>query len=384
MSHESLATRTLTDRQVAVLDREYNLADGHAYRPCTSAERALLDVAPARFQQVDRRRQAAIETDYFEAFFSLGAQTLDRTHFERFPCFTASTGIEIIANYLRLNDLSVTLIEPCFDNLKDILRRHQIPLSVFPDLLLSADGEALQEFLEQISTDVLFLVSPNNPTGSTLGKANLARIIAFCSRSSIILILDTCFRFYLPEEEVYDQYKMLAESDINCILIEDTGKTWPTLEIKAPFISVSDRLVDPIARINSDFLLHISPFAIGLLTDFVRLSIDDRRGQIRAVVAENRAALNAELASTFLVPIEQPFMSVSWARIESAMPAVTLSELLAEQNVHVLPGNQFFWSDESLGDPFLRLALVRDTAMFAQAVARLGDVCRQHTPSVAW
>jgi aspartate/methionine/tyrosine aminotransferase len=252
-----------------------------------------------------------------------------------------------------------------------------VPLSVFPDRLLSADGEELEAFLESTTTDALFLVSPNNPTGTTIGQDNFARIIAFCARRGTTLILDSCFRFYVPEEDTYDQYKMLAAADIDCIVIEDTGKTWPTAELKAPFMSVSRRLVDPIARINSDFLLHVPPVVVALLTGFLQLSAEDGRGLIRDVVAQNRAVLQAELAATFLRPVERPFMSVSWLQIESSMSSGTLSALLAQENVHVLPGNQFFWSDESLGDRFVRVALVRDPVMFAQAAANLAQVCQR-------
>ncbi|WP_406302612.1 aminotransferase class I/II-fold pyridoxal phosphate-dependent enzyme [Streptomyces sp. NBC_00885] len=370
-------SRNLTERQVSVLSDEFNLADGHAYRKWNAAEQAILDTTPAMFRQLDRRQQSAIESTYFETFFSLAQQMLNTSHFERFPCFTASGGIEIIANYLRLNNLSATLIEPCFDNLKDILKRHQIPLSPFPDDLLEAEGEVLDAFLAQMTTDVLFIVSPNNPTGATAGKENFARIVDFCARQNKTLILDACFRFYLPDGEVYDQYAMLADADVDCIVIEDTGKTWPTLELKGPFISVSDRLIDPIAHINSDFLLHVSPFAIGLMTDFLNLSIADNRGHFRAVAAENRATLYVELAPTFLQPVERPYMSVSWLKINADIPAVTLTELLGKEGVYVLPGNQFFWTDQALGDTYLRVALMRDPKMFKQAAACLSEALQR-------
>lgn len=367
--------RNLTERQVAVLSKEYNLADGHAYRKWNAAEHAVIDALPTKFRQVNRRQQDSIETDYFETFFTLAAQTLDTTRYARFPCFTASTGIEIIANYLRLNDLSVTLIEPCFDNLKDILKRHRIPLSVFPDSMLEANPDALTAFLEQTATDVLFLVSPNNPTGTTANEENLGRIIDFCARRGTMLVLDSCFRFYVPDHEVYDQYRMLAEADIDCIVIEDTGKTWPTLELKVPFLSVSDRLVGSISRINSDFLLHVSPFTVGLMKEFLDISIGDNRGYVREIVARNRDSLYPALAPTFLRPVEKPYMSVSWLRIESEMRAVEFIEVLGRQAVHALPGNEFFWTDPALGDSFVRIALMREPDMFAEAVVKIRYAC---------
>lgn len=378
--------RTLTDLEVAALGQEYNLADGHAYRSWTAAEEELVGDLASRFRQVDRRQLADLEDAYFRTFFGLSRQTLDGTQFERFACFTASSGIELIANHLRLEGLSVALIEPCFDNVKDILRRHGVPLTVFPDAMLHADADILEAFLAGLGSDVLFLVSPNNPTGSVLGQGNFARILEHCARRGVTLVLDTCFRFYLAPDDVFDQYRMLIDSGINWIVIEDTGKTWPTLEIKAPFISVSRGLAGAMARINSDFLLHVSPFALALLTDFLRVSAADDCRAIRELVSLNRAVLNTALQPTILQPVTdgdgEPFMSLAWLKIRGHLTAGQLTRILGDGGVHVLPGNQFFWSDARLGDSYIRVALTRDPSMFAQAADRLADLCT-HTRTQA-
>lgn len=257
-----------------------------------------------------------------------------------------------------------------------------MPLEPFPDDLLEADGEELIAFLEQITSDVLFIVSPNNPTGSTVRSANFERIVQFCARAGKTLVLDSCFRFYMPDDQVYDQYKILADSDIDCIVIEDTGKTWPTLELKGPFLSVSERLVPDVSHINSDFLLHVSPFSIGLMTDFLRTSLKDGRSHIRGVAAQNRTVLHAELVGPFLTPVEREHMSVSWLRIDADITATEVAEELARDGVHVLPGNEFYWTDKSVGDSYIRVALMRDPEMFVQAAARLGETCRRLTKAV--
>jgi len=367
--------RNLTELQVSVLVDEFNLADGHAFRSWSPAERAVIEAAPTMFKEFDRRVHRSIEERYYRTFFSLAEQTLNPSHFTQFPYFTASTGIEVIANFLRLRSLSVALIEPCFDNLKDILRRHDIPLTSFPDELMTADPSVLREFLERTTADAFFLVSPNNPTGAHLPEDNFRTIVEFCAEHDRILILDACFRFYLPAHEVYDQYEILIGSTVDCIVIEDTGKTWPTLEIKAPFISTSPHLTPSIAKIDSDFLLHVSPFAIRLVDGFLRTSAADGRSHIRGIVEHNRDVLRRHLEPTFLRQVERSFMSVSWLRIDCDMRAVELVEHLARANVHVLPGNQFFWSDASVGDGFIRVALMRDAVMFEAAAILLAGVC---------
>lgn len=371
--------QNLTQLEVAVLTEELNVADGHAYRAWSPSELAVIGSVAEKFRRVDRRDYQRIEQEYFTTFHELGRQTLDTGHFERFPCFTASSGIEIIANYLRLNGLSVTLIEPCFDNLKDILARHGVPLTPFPDEKLAGSLDDLDAFLDTVTTDVIFVVSPNNPTGTTVTSEQLQHLLAFCRSHNKQLIIDTCFRFYLPAEQVYDQYRLLGDSDVDCIVIEDTGKTWPTMEIKAPFLAVSHRLAPTISQINLDFLLHVSPVAISLLTDFLRLSIADGLASVHDVTAANRQLLYAELTGTVLRPVERPFMSMSWLTIDSAMTAGQVTALLRDRDVHALPGGPFFWSDPAVGAGYLRISLSRDTETFRRAASRIGQVGREIT-----
>jgi hypothetical protein len=93
----------------------------------------------------------------------------------------------------------------------------------------------------------------------------------------------------------------VLEAGIDAVLIEDTGKTWPTSEIKAPFFAVSRTrgLFDRIYDIYTDFLLHVSPVGIKLMDEFIRLSEQDDIASIHEVVRVNRKALYENLAGTF-------------------------------------------------------------------------------------
>jgi aspartate/methionine/tyrosine aminotransferase len=367
----------LTDAEVAALEEHHNLADGHAFRRWTDEELAIVERSTAIFKSVDRRRQTQIENDYLEAFFTLQRQSLRPDRFRSSMCFTASMGLEVVANYLRLNRMSATLVEPCFDNLADILKRHHVELYVFSDEYLGASSETFQAALDAIRSDAVFLVTPNNPTGSQLTRANLIALAQFCARGKKLLVLDTCFRTYLPDNDIYDQYEILIDSGVDFFVLEDTGKTWPTLEIKAPFFCVSSSIADAVSRIYSDFLLHVSPFSLALLREFILLAHQDQRRQIRDVVRLNRDVLYRDIAGTPLSPQEAPFMSVSWLRIDADWGAIDLRDAAAADGVHVLPGRQFFWSDPSLGDKYIRVALVRDLDLFTPASSRFGMTCRR-------
>jgi aspartate/methionine/tyrosine aminotransferase len=371
--------KNLTGYEIDGLHRSYNLTDGHAFRRWTASEEAIIDRSPQLFKESNRRMQASIERDYFRDFLRLSKQTWDADTLAYLMCFTASMAFEIIANHLRSRRLTATLIEPCFDNLADILHRHGVPTSPFPDAFLESPNEAFENALDRVSSDAICLVTPNNPTGRTLSEENLRRLVAFCKQHGTLLILDNCFRAYLPRNLVYDQVRIILDADIDALLIEDTGKTWPTVEIKAPFFAVTRArgLFERIYDIYTDFLLHVSPVGIKLVNEFILLSEQDDMASIHEIVRVNRKALYEDLAGTFLMPCERPFASVAWLRIRHAMTGLALKQVLDKHGVFVLPGDLFFWHNRLRGEQYIRVALVRDAKMFREASGLLGEVCRK-------
>jgi aspartate/methionine/tyrosine aminotransferase len=365
-------------QEIDSLPHDFNLTDGHAYRRWLPAEEEVIARSATLFKSCTRRQQAEIERAYIADFHSLAGQTHDERAVGYLMCFTASIAIEIVANHLRLGGLSLALIEPCFDNLADIFRRHRVPMSPFPDGLLEADGDAFERALSRIDADAICLVTPNNPTGRALTEENLRRLLRFCKDAGKLLIMDTCFRAYLPRHLVHDQYRLILDADVDAVIFEDTGKTWPTSEIKAPFFATTRArgLYDAIYSIYTDFLLHVSPVGVRLAHEFIRLSMSDGLESIHKVVRDNREALHAAIAETFLVPQERPFASVSWLRLNAAMTGRELRRVLAERGLFVLPGNQFYWDDRRKGDRYIRVALTRDADMFRDAATLLGEVCR--------
>jgi aspartate/methionine/tyrosine aminotransferase len=207
----------------------------------------------------------------------------------------------------------------------------------------------------------------------------LRSLVAFCKRNDTLLILDNCFRAYLPRNLAYDQVRIILDADIDAVLIEDTGKTWPTAEIKAPFFAVTRAggLFERFYDIYTDFILHVSPVAIRLNHEFIRLAAQDELASVQEVVATNRDALYEQTSGTFLTPCERRFVSVAWLRIEHPVDGLELKRILDQRGVFVLPGRHFFWHDRRRGEKFIRVALARDADMFSEAATLLGDLCRE-------
>lgn len=365
--------KNLTEYEIPVLPEEFNLTDGHMYRAWSSEESKIIDRATDIFKSVHRQMQPQLEAEYVRLFMELAEQRLDSENQKYLICTTASEALEIVANYMRLAGKTLSFIEPCFDNLADIYKRHDIPLTPFPDECL--ESPRISEFLANSTTSAICLVTPNNPTGTTLTQDNLAKLLKHCKERGVFLVLDTCFRAYTPHEEVYDQYGMLIDSGIDYAVIEDTGKTWPTMELKVPILAVSNSVYQPIYDIYTDFLYHVSPFSVQLMTEFIKNSIRDNKEYLHHIVRVNRNALYRNIEGTFLTPVEKQ-TSVSWLKIKG-FTSFELKDALAQSGIHILPGDYFYWSNREQGKHYIRISLSRDPESFAKGAELLGGVCRQ-------
>lgn len=367
--------RNLTQEEVDALPFEHNLSDGHAFRSWTHAESAIIAQSARFFAESDRRGGQRAEAEYIRRYLALGGQSYIPDYFTGLMSYSASMAVEIVANLLRLRRLSAALIEPCFDNIADILRRHRVPLQPFPETVLTDGTAALEALLETLTADVIFLVSPNNPTGTVVTEAAFTRIVEYCVAEGKLLVLDGCFRVYLSDEEVYDHYRILAASGIDCVVIEDTGKVWPAAELKAPFLSVSPRLVSAVIGMHSDFLLHLSPFTVRLITEFVCLAEADGGRYLRELVVENRTLFQSRIPGSFLRTDDTQKLGLAWLEVSAGgLDGEGVRRLLAERGVHVLSGERFYWSSPHLGRRHLRMALLRDPDIIVHASAVIADL----------
>ncbi|MEX2158161.1 MAG: pyridoxal phosphate-dependent aminotransferase [Dehalococcoidia bacterium] len=365
--------RNLTEQELPALPEPFNLTDGHVHQLWSDRQLAIIKSLSQRFLSVSREHQQDLEAAFLQSFYGLAKQSVDGEHTKYLLCHSASMAIEIVANYLRLHHLDLTLIEPAFDNLADIYKRHGVALHSLPDRSLASD--AFPDALKNVSTRAIAIVAPNNPTGTTISRQNFELLLDFSRRNRTLLVIDCSFRFF-DESFEWDQYSLLNDAGIEYVVIEDTGKTWPTHELKIGILAASTGIASRLSKIHTDFILHVSPFTLSLLTSFIDDSIGDDLRHVRGQIAANRKKLYEELDGTFLQPVEEPFMSLSWAKIHAKTSAAELVNRLEENGVHVLSGYNFFWDHRWQGAKYIRIALARDPSAFRGAAERLGAVIR--------
>jgi aspartate/methionine/tyrosine aminotransferase len=282
-------------------------------------------------------------------------------------CTSASQSIDMAAAYLFRNKMSVGLLQPTFDNLAQIMKRWELEVHAVSEDQIFPLGS--QQKLDPTEFDALFVVNPNNPTGSFLSKEQASNLISWCVDNSKLLILDQTFRFFDPNP--FDLMAMLEQSQVSFIVIEDTGKTFPTQDMKASIFSYSSDIALAVEAVYEEIFLGVSPFALQVINQFILDAITDGiENVVLKKVREHRQILLDTLQGTFLKPAMKSSLdlSVQWLYIDH--PTLTDMDIvhkLAETGLVVLPGRHFFWQDAEQGHSYIRISLLKPEVMFSRA-----------------
>jgi enduracididine biosynthesis enzyme MppP len=358
----------LTEIEISALASAVNVADGHARFGLSASQQKIIGSLPELFHQAAETPADLLDADAHRAFLAGLGQHGALTGHEILSCYSSSVAMEILSRSLAASGrLSVALIHPTFDNIPDILKGVGARLRPVSEEQLSGGEPALPP-----GTDVLFITTPNNPTGWVLGPGQLAYWARQCARRDVILALDTSFRGF-DQNAQYDHYDVLSRAGCRYVVVEDTGKLWPTLDLKAGYLVFPQREELPLRRIYTDILLGISPLVMLLVQLFAEDASEGGFAELRRFIRANRVVLREELASQDSLSCPDPASRVSVERV--AVPAsVTATQMwrdLSHSGVHMLPCSQFHWADPVAGERYVRIALGRPPEVIQAAAAAI-------------
>jgi aspartate/methionine/tyrosine aminotransferase len=368
-------TQSLTDFERLGFSALLGLADGHAYQDLDPVYRPAVDSLGSLWYECEKIPVIEAEERFRNAFALLSRSSAVATLPFYKICPTASNAIDIAGAVLADRGVVTGLIEPTFDNLSLILRRRRVrvrPISEI-ELARSAGEGTLPKFLDDQSCGAVFLVQPNNPTGFELDSAALQAVAEYCAHRGTILLLDNSFRFY--RRQPLDDYNILLRAGVSFICIEDTGKIWPTHDLKASLIFCSPDIWPDIDVVYSELYLCHSRLAIAILERF--LLITHSEGLARTIwsqVDEHRSILRAAIAGSGLRVDESAAdsqISVEWLNCrETGLHDLQVVAQLAKRGLAVLPGRQFYWHSVNEGDCHhnIRISLMKPRLAFAQSM----------------
>ncbi|MDP9585620.1 UNVERIFIED_ORG: aspartate/methionine/tyrosine aminotransferase [Burkholderia contaminans] len=380
------AKADITQHEIAALRTRYNLADAHTHQDQSATQRAIVASLPDLWYAAANQTQYKSEQEFIHAFYSLHGQhrALQR-HDEIYLVYAASIAMHITATYLQKKRMRVGLIEPCFDNLHDLMKHMQVPMVPLREEILQDPAQIYDNLVARVdSLDAVFLVDPNNPTGFSLFSPTdhaFREVVRFCVDHDKLLVMDFCFASFIlasgqPRPDVYE---ILEDSGVRYIAMEDTGKTWPLQDAKCATLTCSRNLTDDIYPIVTSVLLNVSPFVLKLVTEYVLDSARDGFASVRDLLDTNREIARTRLDGG-LMRYRTPAVATSVAWFEITDPnwsADALQAYLLTHNIYVLSGKYFYWSNPARGQRYIRIALARETPVFASAVDAINGALKE-------
>jgi aspartate/methionine/tyrosine aminotransferase len=367
----------ITQHEIAALKTKYNLADAHTHQSQSPSQRKIVESLPQIWYEAESNSQYASEQEFIGTFYRFHGQhhALKRSE-DIYLVYAASIGMHITATYLQKQKARVGLIEPCFDNLPDLMKHMRVPLSPLAERLFAQPENVYANLTASTQNlDAIFLVDPNNPTGFSLfsqGPDAFKEVVRFCVDHNKLLILDLCFAAFMitAGQPRCDIYEILEDSGVRYIAMEDTGKTWPLQDAKCATLMSSRDIKEELYQIVTSVLLNVSPFVLRLVTRYIQDSGMDDFASVRDLLNVNRECARRYLDGKHLKYCEpQIKSSVAWFEIQNpSQIADDLQSHLLQEQIYVLSGKYFYWSNPEQGQRYIRIALAREPDMFVNAM----------------
>ena len=284
--------------------------------------------------------------------------------------------------------MTVVTTSPSIDIMKLFLQERVGVDAVFvpnhrQGVLGNSDAEALVDELNMAKRRrpeglvVALLTSPENPTGAVWSREELRVIGATCAELDAVLIMDHCF-VTAGVHEAADVPRVWDLNDVGChwIAIWDTGKTFGLNEDKLGFIICGSRL----AQEAVDKALAVLQFGVARRQKMFfgellrRAFFFDHAEELQKVCRENLAAAMC-LSGALFVPVAPTAGSLLLLDISELTVADELARSrLLTAGVGVIAGRVFFHSAQWRPNCYLRVALARRPAYFAEALQRLNTL----------
>ncbi|MPZ20897.1 MAG: aminotransferase class I/II-fold pyridoxal phosphate-dependent enzyme [Luteitalea sp.] len=339
--------------------------------------------APQPFGSMEARR--AVASDYQRRGVDLPAERI---------VLTASTS-EAYAFLLKLLcDAAdeVLVPRPSYPLFEHLTRLEAVTAVSYPLVYTGSwhiDRTALEQRLTP-RTRALVVVSPNNPTGSLLGRDETAWLIDLCRSRGLALILDEVFADYvLHEPEGSRSSALLSQTEALAFGLGGLSKTVGLPQLKLAWLGAggpSALVAQALARLEviCDTYLSVSTpvqCAVGGLL----AGGEAVRREIRERLRRNSRILDARVEHSpacSVLPVEGGWSAV--VRVPATCPEETLVlELLEEQHLLVHPGFFYDFSHEA----FVVISLLPGEHLFEEGCVRLFralNTRRDRVPLQTW
>ena len=343
---------------------ETNVAEGYPRFAPSPTQQAIVDRFPAILAEASRTPYPQLESRAHAAYFhALGQRSVPIGSGRILSYYASTVATDVVGACLARSGKRVALVNPIIDCIPAILRHRGLELVAVGERRL-AGPDPLHGLGD---LDAVITANPNNPTGALLPAPALRRLADACVERDAVLVINSCFRAF-DDRAQYDSYAVLDESGVEYVVIEDTGKLWPTGGIKLGFTVTSARNRLPIVEVAADILLTAGPFATAVVEAFALDMAAGGLATLQARIAGNREILRSELPESSRAPRGRRLARerVAYRAPSGHVRDATLGPVAAAWRPSV-PCRPFYWARPSVGERYLRVALAREPEVVRRA-----------------
>jgi aspartate/methionine/tyrosine aminotransferase len=360
-----MTSENLTHIERQALQSHINLADGHARQ---SLHPTTMSAVVERFSALMSAPVdvTEVEGEFLDALTSRSGVPYNRPR--TWISYSASVAIDIVAKLLTRRGLRVGLVTPTFDNLSALIERNGTELVAVPEEWLTPNVDF--DRLSSLGLSALFVVQPNNPTGTSWSQDTWQDVCTWSARNNVLLVGDMSFRLFDPEM-CWDQLQLAERTGASLILIEDTGKIVPLHDTKVGVVTCTPDLEAELREIHEAVLLNVSSIDLALITVVLgaRSGVDEIQ-RARDLVRSNKQQVKAFADQHDLTILSVGGLSVEWIDV-GPMKSQIMSACV-DRGLIVLPGEYFHWNEleDNRGTDRVRLALMRDDEVLRDGLTR--------------
>lgn len=181
---------------------------------------------------------------------------------------------------------------PSFSEYESAVHAFGGTVAYYP-LAVSDDFQIHEDILEHITedTDLVFLCQPNNPTGMTIERWLLEKILCRCEKMQARLLIDECFIEFLDKPEDFKMTAALAAHP-NLMILRAFTKSCAMAGVRLGYVLCSD------AEVLASMRSCGQPWAVSILAEEAGLAAlreQEYLVQMRQIVREERLFLKEML-----------------------------------------------------------------------------------------
>jgi succinyldiaminopimelate transaminase len=200
---------------------------------------------------------------------------------------------------------------------------------------------------------ILYINSPHNPSGATMGLEELRRTWALCQEHDVLLVADECYA------DMYDEHpppSLLEVASEGALVIHSLSKRSGMTGYRSGFLAGDPHWISTLGELRTN--PGVAPQDFVNAAAAAAWSDDEHAAERRACFAAKRALMRDFLEGIGLQVAPSQSTFYLWFRAPEGHDDVSYAALLRSAGIVVVPGRMLGHTRAAEG--WLRLALVPD------------------------